>query len=99
MPVQDWFEGPAEELDVGRRGVPFDSEHIREYIRRFRVRPKDNRISALGVCFCPGIPLPWSFYLIGNGIEYDTQALAIRFESEQEHDDDWTNWVVTVPYY
>lgn len=98
MALEDWFQGSAEELDTDRTGVPFSADNVREYIRRFRVIAKDKRIGPLGACFCPGIPLPWSFYLIGNGIEYDTQALAVRFEAAQENPDDWPNWIVTVTY-
>jgi hypothetical protein len=98
MAYEAWFEGDAQEIDTEREGTPFSVDNVREYIRRFRVIAKDKRMGPLSVCYCNGIPLPWSFYMTAGGLEYDTQARAVRFEAAQENPDDWPNWIVTVTY-
>jgi hypothetical protein len=100
-------ERVADELFDGRRGKVFDDGHRREYIRRFRVVVKTNRVNAELVCLCPGLPEPWSMYfppgpvdVNGNALPYitDVKAICIGLEAEPEHKDDWQSWIVTARY-
>jgi hypothetical protein len=93
-----YYEGPADELFSGRTGSPFNMDGHRDYTRRFRVRTKDKRLSTIAVCSCPGLPLPFSPYQSGNGLEYDLAALMTGMTAAEENDDDWASWVITATY-
>lgn len=70
----------------------------REYDRFFRVRVKLKEMASVSSCIAPGIPLPYSFYLSGNGEDYDLRALCIKISAKEENRDDWGSWIVTTHY-
>lgn len=97
MAINDIFES-CDEIFKGRTGTPFDISGKRDYVRKFLVRVKTNLIGSLGVCYCPGIPQPFSPYNSGGGLEYDLAALCVRVTAEQETEEDWSQWIVTANY-
>lgn len=99
MPIIDNspFFKSCDELFEGRAGTPWDATGKREYTRRFRVIVRMKEMAEISVMLCPHLPLPGSPYVIA-GIEYDLNALALRFRISQEHPDDWQNWIVEVTY-
>lgn len=88
----------VDELPYKRTGTPFNAGGAREYTRKFRVIVKLMTMGPLDVCFCPGLPLIWSPYMSVDGSEFDLLSRLVKYEAEQEHDDDWQNWIVTASY-
>lgn len=98
MAAQDYFVGPAQERFQQRQGTTFSVDGTREYQRHFLVQTRDKELGPLAVCYCPGLPVPWSVYITPDGKEYDLLALATRYEAKQLDEGDEYFWIVTVTY-
>lgn len=87
------------ELRQTREGVPFSSDMVRTYTRRWLVIVTDNAMGAGKVCSAPGLPRPYSPYLCPDGAEFDLLSLAIRASAEMvKADDSRAHWIVTIDY-
>lgn len=98
-----FFYGEADELFDGRSGTVFTDGMRRQYTRRFRVVVTTKFVSPVMVCYCPGLPLPFSFYVykLGDGVPgsfVDLRAVCVSLDAEPEHRDDWQSWIVTARY-
>jgi hypothetical protein len=96
----DVFNGPARLMSSGRRGVGFSWDLRREYEQRYKVFVRSKTVGPNGVCYAPGLPLPFAVYNYASGLEYDPDALATRFSAAMQDDteDGWEVWIVTVTY-
>jgi hypothetical protein len=95
------YYAAVDELSGGRQGTPLDlSNWHREYVRNFLVIVRRKGMSAIDVCSAPLLPLPGSFYVTADGLEYDLLARAYKFSAKQRYDDEakWDHWVATVEY-
>ena len=59
FPDDDPYFVFIEEMDTGRSGRPFSADGNRDFVRKFIVMVKDNKIGPSTVCSCPGVPIPW----------------------------------------
>lgn len=98
-----WPYELVDELPNEREGTPFVGWGLqpRTYTRRWLVVLKTQTVAAVIACTAPGIPLPYSPYVVGNvssGFEYDTFALLQKLSAAPRYKDDWSQWVVTGEY-
>lgn len=93
-----YFES-IEELFDGE-GTPFDSNNVRTYVRRFRVKCRYTTMGPAAVCACPGIPMPYAPYIPGRSLEWDPYARAVRISARREKggDNEFSSWIVQVDY-
>lgn len=88
----------VDELPYGREGVPFSADSSREYTRRYRVRVRNQFMSAWSVARAPLLPIPFAPYLDETATERDLFCLLIRRRAVQENGDDWESWIVEDNY-
>lgn len=96
-PLSALFES-VDEIFSGRSGTPFSMDGKREYVKNFRVIVKNKYIGPMAVCAAPYIPLPYSIYQSGNGLEFDLLALLVNKQAKLQNEDDWKVWIVTCTY-
>ena len=80
-------------------GKPFTADTSkREYTRKFQVIMTDNRLGSIIVCQCPGLPLPWTWYVSADGLEYDTLAVLTDMTASTTEESEGFIWEVVCKY-
>jgi hypothetical protein len=94
--IDDWIS--TDEIPYERPGTGWSADGNREYVRRFQVMVKNNKISAAEMCYAPGIPVPYAPYVSKDGDVYDESAFNIKTSAMQPEKRDAQRWIVTCEY-
>jgi hypothetical protein len=86
------------EIEQTRDGTSFQSSLHRNYRRQFRVIFDSPITGTETACSAPGIPLPFSPYSTGEGIEFDLASLCVKTSATMQVPDDRMIWIVTCDY-
>ncbi len=102
MAINEFFISCGEMASARPSGTPFSHDGVRTYQRKFLVQYSNKFFGPVEICQCPGIPLPYSPYIVNTNIgTSDLRALCVKISSEPykvAHEGDWGKAIVSCDY-